>query len=105
MFKSKASYKLLITHKKNLSLSEFSNELNDALLNKNQDSFWKSWHSKFKAKSKSIVVGGETSSKNIAEAFANHFEGIYTGCGWSKEKDCENIFCHRMINYQGDDTD
>jgi len=44
---AKFAYKLAIKNKEHGNQNEFTNSLNDALLAKDMDSFWRSWRSKF----------------------------------------------------------
>jgi len=46
MTHDKLRYKLSIRTKQEASTNEFSNSLNDALLSKDMDSFWRTWRSK-----------------------------------------------------------
>jgi len=47
MKRAKAAYKLAIKAKERGSQNEFTNSLNDVLLRKDMDSFWRSWKAKF----------------------------------------------------------
>jgi len=50
MQQAKYKYKLAIRTKEKQSKEHFSDELNDALINKDMNSFWKCWKSKFSRK-------------------------------------------------------
>ena len=63
MRQDKARYKLAIKTKECDSRNVFSNSLNDALLSKNMDSFWKSWKSKFGKKVSPTVIDGSCDNK------------------------------------------
>ena len=43
----KRRYKLAIKSTEKVAADQFSNSLNDALVNKDMDAFWNSWKSKF----------------------------------------------------------
>jgi len=58
MRKDKAAYKLCIRTKEKENRSHYSDSLNDALMNKDMDSFWKSWRSKFGCKSSAAMIDG-----------------------------------------------
>ena len=81
MKKAKAEYKLCIKEKERDSRNFFSDELNDALMHKDTDAFWKSWNSKFKrrgGKGYSQIVEGANTEADIAEVFANFFKTACT---------------------------
>lgn len=77
MSRAKLEYKLAIKEYKQNSKNCFSDELNDALSNKNMNDFWKSWNSKFGKSNKirSKTVAGCTSDADIANSFATFFDG------------------------------
>jgi len=56
MKRDKAAYKLGIRKKEQGSKEEFSDSLNDALIHKDMDSFWKSWRSKFGNKNRTLPL-------------------------------------------------
>ena len=57
MRRDKLRYKLAIRSKAASSANDFSDSLNDALLNKDMDNFWKTWRSKFsKGHTSSVIV-------------------------------------------------
>jgi hypothetical protein len=73
MRRDKATYKLAIKTKQQNSVNEFSDSLNDALLHKDMESFWKSWKSKFGSKGCPSVIDGCCGEDTIAEKFAMVF--------------------------------
>lgn len=77
MTKCKFEYKLLIKTKKSEGDASFSTELENALSNKNPESFWKCWRSKFGAASKSTVISGSCNPAIIASKFASSFNSAY----------------------------
>ena len=60
-----------------LETSSYSNDLHDALANKNGKNFWNCWRSKFEHKAKYEQVDGCINKQLIAEKFAKHFS---SGC-------------------------
>ena len=58
MKRAKYAYKLAIKNKEVSSKSAFTNSSNEALQNKNMDSFWRSWRSKFSIAKQSTVIDG-----------------------------------------------
>jgi len=76
--KHKYSYKNAISQKRRVGENAFSNDLHDALLSKDQGSFWKMWKSKF-SKNKSKLpnqVEGLINHEEIANRFAEHFADV-----------------------------
>jgi len=59
------------------SANDFSNALNNALLNKDMDNFWKTWRSKFSKGHTSSVIDGCCGDKAIADRFAQVFQSVY----------------------------
>ena len=55
------------------------NELHESLLKKEGAAFWKSWRSKFESTSKCTEVEGCSDQGVIADNFATHFSGCFTG--------------------------
>ena len=74
---AKINYKRLI-NMKSLGISDsFSNDLADALLSKDQFSFWKIWNSKFNKRCmQTQLVDGCTASMAIANKFMSYFSNI-----------------------------
>jgi len=68
MKRAKAVYKL-----ERGSRNEFTNSLNDALLRKDMDSFWRSWRAKFGSNSHAKIIDGCCDDSNIANKFATVF--------------------------------
>ena len=72
--KDKYAYKRLIKQKQNLETASVSNSLHDALVSKDQTTFWKMWRSKFNSKNPlPKVVDNLTSEIEIANKFAKSF--------------------------------
>ena len=57
-------------------MNEFSDSLNDALMSKDMDRFWKSWRSKFGSKHTATVIDGLCDEKDIANRFAKVFQEL-----------------------------
>ena len=70
MRKAKYEYKLLLKHKSYQAQSCFSNELHDALVNKDFTQFWRSWNAKLGHRPQAQVINGCTDHGSIAEAFS-----------------------------------
>ena len=80
MYKNdKYAYKLRIKQLSNNSELKITNDLHDALSDKDSHCFWKIWKSKFKPnRVKPKIVDGLTNSRDISEAFSNYFGSICT---------------------------
>ena len=76
MKRAKYAYKLAIKNKEVSSKDAFTNSLNEALLHKNMDSFWRSWRSKFGTEKQSTVVDGCSEELSIANKFATIFQTV-----------------------------
>jgi len=76
MITCKFEYKSMIKTKEQTSKNQFSDELNDALLNKNTTTFWKCWKSKFNNKTKSQMINGENEPDRICNQFSKFFSAI-----------------------------
>ena len=71
---AKAAYKLRVRQALKEEKVSYSNDLNDALLAKSGNDFWKSWHSKCgDNKATSRQVNGVTNDKIIVSNFAKYF--------------------------------
>ena len=76
MHSAKLQYKLCLRKLRKADAERISNELNDCLLQKDNDSFWKCWKSKFSSPKTGVhVVDGCTNDSDIAESFADFLIG------------------------------
>ena len=75
MKRAKFAYKSAIKNKERTSHNEFTNSLNDALLDKDMDSFWRTWRAKFCSNNnRATVIDGCTDELDIANKFATVFQ-------------------------------
>jgi hypothetical protein len=103
MVKSKSEYKLLIKTKEVIGNNQFSDELGDALRDKNSVQFWKSWNAKFnRTQTKAQVVAGCKNDNDIASKFADFFEAAARVNTVHRDVEFRNKFNDRMKNYVGD---
>ena len=75
--------------------TSYSNDLHDALMQKNGPAFWKVWRSKFESSSKCTEVAGCVDSEQIVVKFADYFKNCYT-CNSTEQacniaRDYENV--------------
>ena len=101
MNRDKAAYKLAIKTKEKNSANEFSDSLNDALMNKDMDSFWKSWRSKFGFSHTPRVIDGLCVDQDIADRFASVFEAVCVPNSVLRHKELEANFFDRYPSYMG----
>jgi len=79
MRRAKLEYKNAISKKEQESRNSFSNELNDALIHKDMNTFWKSWKSKMSNTRKKVqVIEGHCTENDIAASFKSFFEKACT---------------------------
>jgi len=72
--KSKLVYKKRIRECQQQETCSYTNELHEALINKQGGNFWKCWQSKFGSKNNSVVqVDGTTDASDIANKFQAYF--------------------------------
>ena len=74
MKRVKAGYKLAIRNKERSSQQSFTNSLNDALLEKDMDSFWRTWRSTFCSNRRPTVIVGCSDNFSTADKFASMFK-------------------------------
>ena len=64
----------MLKHKRTQAQSCFTNELHEALMDKDYSSFWRSWNAKFGHAISSQVINGTSDHGSIAEAFGDIFD-------------------------------
>ena len=78
-----------------LSVTSYSNDLHDALLKKNNTTFWKVWKSKFECINKSMQVDGCTDDDAISKKFSQHFSESYSASNKERahelQRDCRRL--------------
>ena len=103
MSKNKRVYKIAIKNNEMSNRDIFSNALNEALLDKDTDNFWKSWRSKFgKDKVNSLVIDGECSANIIAQNFAGIFKDISVPNSSEKHNALKTNFFTQFKDYSSD---
>jgi exonuclease III len=100
----KLAYKARIRNSQQEETSCYTNDLNDALLQKQGSIFWNCWRSKFNSKqNRPLQVDNLTSESDIADHFARHFENI---CSVKTEdvglnKNLKDIYVEKRSSYSG----
>jgi hypothetical protein len=98
--KDKYAYKNYLCGKKRAEHNNVSNALHDALITKNQITFWKMWNNKFKSKNKtSNIIEGLSEDIEIADNFAKGFSKANKLSDNSKK--LEKEFLERLQSYMG----
>ena len=73
-------YKGAIRKAKKTRDEAVNNSLHDYLCDRDSDSFWKSWRNENKAVDSLVTrIDGVTGEKDVADAFAVHFQRVYSG--------------------------
>ena len=75
---SRSLYRKGIRDRQKSESTSYSNDLHDALMQKNGPSFWKVWRSKFESSNKYSEVAGCVDSEQIVVKFADYFQNCYT---------------------------
>ena len=74
----KMQYRKRLRENLNSETTCYTNDLHEALLNKNGPTFWNIWHSKFESRSKPSIVDACADPATIAHNFATYFSELYT---------------------------
>ena len=73
--------------------NEFSDSLNDALLNKDINGFWSTWRSKFSKSRPTRVIDGYCDENSIANRYADVFSAVCVPNSGVKHSElCEEFF-------------
>ena len=101
---NKYAYKLCIIRMKNDSEHVISNDLYDALVEKDKASFWKIWNSKFniEKRNKPLTVNNLTNPLAIAEAFSDYFGSVCQPNSNAFNTSKREIFENEIPTYVGD---
>jgi len=101
---AKYKYKSRIKQHKSLDNKSISNSLHDALLRKDQSSFWNVWKSKFSSKNRNVPhsIDGATDHGNIANLFAKSFESCCSNTCTYKAYSFKQECIEQISNYAGD---
>ncbi|MFM2293446.1 MAG: hypothetical protein RIS29_3259, partial [Bacteroidota bacterium] len=98
----KLAYKLRIRHCQENETLNYTNDLHNALMNKQGPDFWKCWRSKFGSKEQEVIqVDGLTNASDIAEIFVRHFQSICTPHTVNNSKNLQDIYNDKRPAYNG----
>ncbi len=98
---SRLQYRNKIRVNQNLSKTAYSNDLHDALLEKNGKSFWDCWNSKFESHFKCNEVEGSVDVNVIAEKFSNYFSNTYVANSLGRANSLKEDYVSLRENYCG----
>ena len=82
-------------------VSSYSNDLHGALINKNDNGFWKCWNSKFECHHKCNGAKGSVDVDFIAQKFADHFSTAYSANDTSRANSLYDEYINAHVNYSG----
>jgi len=71
-------YRKCLRDSQNTETVSYTNDLHDALLEKNGKAFWQCWRSKFESTNKCIQVNGKVDAHTVSDDFASYFRKIYS---------------------------
>jgi Reverse transcriptase (RNA-dependent DNA polymerase) len=98
----KLAYKLRIRNSQKEETSCYTNDLNDALLQKQGTTFWNCWRSKFNSKeNRPLQVNNLTNESDIADLFARHFEKICVVKSEEVNKNLKDVYVTNRSSYSG----
>jgi hypothetical protein len=98
---SRARYRKRIRDNEKSTSMSYSNDLHDALLEKNGSTFWKCWRSRFDKSNKCEEVEGYTDSNIVADKFAEHFSKLYTSTNTRRAEALYGDYNRLRENYYG----
>jgi len=99
---SKLLYKKRIRECQRQETSSYTNDLHDALVNKQGNAFWKCWRSKFESNGKRVnQVDGVTDEKEIINIFEQHFSKTCSNLTVDGSNKLKKIYSSKRPNYCG----
>ena len=98
----KRVYKNAIRKQESDSVGRYTNELNDALLSKRGNEFWKCWNAKFSSGAGQCKqVDGLIDHQQIADNFEKHFASLGTPVSNQANRNMQHTYEHTRPNYVG----
>jgi len=105
MRKAKYAYKHALKRKRGQEHNTFTNELHEALLEKDFSTFWKTWNTKFGSRLSSQVVNWFSDHASIAETFCNTYSTVFTPNNKQNHNQLQQKFQAYYAHYTGDNGD
>jgi hypothetical protein len=94
-------YRKKIRENQQLSSTVYSNDLHEALLNKNGVEFWKCWRSKFESSSRCCEVDGLVDGNDITIKFQEHFSRLYSSANTQRDAELHEEYLTQRASYTG----
>ncbi len=101
-FVCRANYRRRLRECKRFESACFTNDLHEALMRKNNSSFWKSFNSKFGNKSKVAIVEGSSDTDTILNKFYDHFSALSTPSNSANAFGLASSYDKMRGSYEGD---
>jgi exonuclease III len=98
---AKSAYRSSLRQHQRLETSSYTNDLHDALANKNGKNFWNCWRSKFEHKAKYEQVDGCIDKQLIAEKFAKHFSSCCSSVNSQRATELNAEYTEKRAAYYG----
>ncbi len=102
--RTRARYRLAIREKRRREDLAYTNDLHDALLQKDTTSFWRSWKSKFSTKT-DLVVDGACEPREVLSNFQRHFSKLATASETDEAEALRAKFVDLTSDYEGNYCD
>ena len=100
--KDKSAYKAAIRNHRREATEIYTNDLHEALLNKEGNAFWKCWRSKFgQSRQAPRQVDGIVDPSSIADYFAEHFSRVCDGAACPESERLRSVYDEMRSNYCG----
>lgn len=98
----KLAYKLAIREHQQQEKSAYSNDLHEALINKQGQNFWNCWRSKFETnRQRPRQIDGLVDDNEIAEKFAQHFKETCSPLSDDGNKKLKDLYEAKRVTYTG----
>jgi len=95
------AYRKSIREHQQLEDSSYTNNLHEALANKNGKEFWKCWRSKFEHHAKYEQIDGCVDKQEIAEKFARHFSNACSSASADRAAELKLEYAAKRASYCG----
>jgi len=94
-------YRKCLRDNKKSETEYYTNDLHEALLQKNNTSFWRCWRSKFESINSCIQVDGCVDPSSVADKFSVHFSRAYSCNDVKQAERLSNEFQLQRNDYSG----
>lgn len=94
-------YRKKIRENQQMSSTAYTNDLHEALLNKNGTEFWKCWRSKFESSNRCCEVDGHVDGNEIAAKFQEHFSKLFASVDNLRASELHEVYLTQRASYIG----